>query len=418
MRLRLYHLTWVAVFTAMLDYRFFANVPGAPSITLLQLTTLVLLFALGALAATKPAAVRHTGVLVSEGRWVLMYFLWAGIAALSGMLHSDYQSAAHLEALLPALLLFVSVILSVHSRADLHGLLTAYKIGMMIELFLGASQALIGAPRLVPLNEGAQWKTDLTGAYVANPEQLPTGLFTHPNGYALFFIPFVLLLIAELLYQPRRNAGQRLVNIGLLLGLGLVLWRDYTKGAYAWMALGMILILLPPVLFRFRLSLGWLILLGGIIGLTVLGLQEGGTMLSRYGLWQGAFAALENPMVLLLGNGNNAMLEQSSLFSNMSYPSAHNTFLDQAIVFGLPALVFYSVIVIKSIRDAASLPAVLPAGERGIAIFLHAGLVALLGGFFFEPGLFGTMLQSQFFLLAAFTVVLYRVTPSHAGKIT
>ena len=418
MQLRLYHLTWFAVFTATLDYRFFTDTPGIPSVSFLHIEGIVLLFALVVLSGTKPAFARKNGVLMREGRWVLMYFLWACVASLWGILHSNYQSAAQYEDLLPSLFLFVAVILSVKSKADLQGLITAYKIGMVIELFFGASQALFGAPRPVPLNEGAQWKTDLTGAFVTNPEFLPTGLFTHPNGYALFCIPFVLLIVAEVRYQPHRNVGQLLMNIGLLLVLVLVLSKDYTKGAYAWIALGMIMIFLPAGLFRFRHILGWLILLGGIIGLTVLGLQEVDTMQSRYGLWQAAFATLENPMVLAFGNGNNAMLQQSLRFSNMYYPSSHNTFLDQAIVFGLPALLLYGAILIKSIRVAASLPGMLPVGERGTAIFLHAGIVALLGGFFFEPGMGGTMLQAQFFLLAAFTVVLHRGRHSHKGKLT
>jgi len=416
MRLRLYHLTWMAVLVAMLDYRFFAKAPGVPSITLLQLVSLMLLFALGMQAITK-RRVRRVEILVHEGRWVVMYFLWAGIAALWGILHSNYQSAAYLEDLLPSLVLFVLVILSVHSRSDLYGLLTAYKIGMSIELLIGASQVLSGEPRFVPLNEGSQWKTDLLGTIVAAPERLPTGLFTHPNGYALFLIPFAFMLITGIIYQPRLNAGRRLVNMGLLLLMGLVLWRAYSKGAYAWILLGMVLVMLPSALPRFRLSLGWLILLGGIIGLTVFSLQEGiGTMLSRYGLWQAAFAVFKNPLVLMLGNGNDAMLIQSTQFSNMYYPSSHNTFLDQVIVFGLPALLIYGVIAINAIRDSARISTSLRPEERGIGIFLNAGLVALLGSFFFEPALFGTMLQAQFFLLAAFTIVLHRVTHRAVGK--
>ena len=409
-RSRLYCLTWVAIFAAMLDYRFFANVPGAPSITILQLTSLVSLLVLVVLAATKPAALKGTWVIAREGRWVLMYFFWVGVAALWGVLQSNYESAAHAEDLLPGLVLFVLVILSVHSRGDLQGLLTAYKMGMVIEVVLGACQAVFGAPRPVPLAEVAQWKTDLSGAVLAVPEKLPAGLLMHPNGYALFLIPFALLLTAGLFYQQRRNVGRRLANACLLLCLYLVLWRDYTKGAYAWMALGSALVLLPPAFSRARTAFGWFILFGGVVSLSVLSLSAGiGTVLSRFGLWRAALVVLGDPLVFALGNGSNAMLEESMVYSNMYYPSSHNTFLDQAIVFGAPALLFYGAVAVRSIRTAARLPTLLPPNERGVAIFLHAGFVVLLGGFFFEPALFGTMVQAEFFLLAGFTVVLCRL---------
>lgn len=417
--MRFYHLTWIAVLASTLDYRFFADNPGMMSVSLFQVVTMASIFSYGAIAATRPAAMQHTGVLLREGRWTLLCFLSAGLAATWGMLHAEYQSAIVLRDLLPSLLLFVLVIQSVQSRADLYGLLAAYKLGMIIEVAIGVSQSFFGAPRIVSLNEATLVKTDLTGAFVGDPELLPAGLFSHPNALALILIPFVLLLLADLYHQPRRKVGRWLAGIFLLAVLGFVFWRCYSKGAYAWVLIGTVLVLLPPMLFRFRFGLAWLMLFVGIVGLTAFSIQaEIGTVVSRYQLWQAAYAALHDPMVLLLGNGDSAMLVQSSLFSNMTYPSSHNTFVDLVIVFGLPAFLFYCMTAFKSIRDAARLTTQLHARDRSVAVFLHAGLVSFLGACFFEPGLFGTMFQAQFFLLAAFTVALSQITSSDVANIS
>ena len=243
---------------------------------------------------------------------------------------------------------------------------------------------------------------------------MPAGLFTHPNGYALFLIPAFLLLVALIMYN--KNYLWRLTSVGLLSLLTFVAWKAQVKGMMIWVSFGVLLLLVPPKLEKSRIGGGFIVLFAGIISIIIITLWyfggEGasGTMQTRYGLWVGALTLFStDPAVIMLGGGEKGMTILSGVYSNMmDYPSSHNTYLDQIIIFGLPALLIYIAIGIKAMRMSACSVNMTPRAERATPLFVHAALVALLGAFFFEPALGGTMLQAQFFLLCAMAVAIRR----------
>lgn len=413
MRLRLYHLTLLLVFMATLDYRFFANVAGVPSVTIFEMTAVTLLMLLGVMMLVRPSVIMPVLLVIKGERLVLYYLVWAGFSSTIWFINGDDASAAHLKDILPAVILFYMVATYVRSEREIHTLLKIYLIGISFHLLLGLSQIVFGGPRPLALNEGSVWKTDVYGE-VLDATFIPAGLFTHPNGYALFLIPAFLLLVALIMYK--KNYFWKLASVCLLILLAFVAWEAQVKGMFIWISFGTLLLLLPQKYAKLRIWAGFVVLLGGIVSIIVFTLwyfgSDGtlGTMQTRYDLWEGALTLLSSDTTLImLGGGVRGMTMLSGVYSNMEeYPSSHNTFLDQIIVFGLPALLIYANIGIKAMRISAYSARISPKAERTTPLFLHAALVALLGAFFFEPALGGTMLQAQFFLLCAMSVVIHR----------
>ncbi len=404
MHLRLYHLTLLVVVAATVDYRFFADVPGLPSITLLEIAALVAVILSTALLRGRPGIRQRAYRVVRSNQMVFGYLGWITLAALVNLAWSSVP-AATLKDLLAGFILFLLVAVSVRGANEARGVLAIYLLGAMVQVVLASAQVMFGGPRPVPVAEVAAYKQDVLGGGVLDVETVVTGLFMHPNGLALFILPAALLILAQVSYGhvslPKR------LGLVFMLALSLfALWHTQAKGAFAWLVIGVMVLSLPNAMAPWRAPAGWTGLLGGIVVIILASMwlyQEMGqlgTVVSRIQLIAAALAVLEdNMLVLTIGGGSDHMYAYSNVFSNMEYASSHNTYLDQALLFGLPGLLFYLGILLSALRRVAAAPQQPFDGRwQMIRRFLHAALIALLGAFFFEPGLFGSHLQAIFFL--------------------
>ena len=165
MRLRFYHLTLLLVFAATLDYRFFANVAGVPSVTILEIVAAILLMLLVILVFVRPSVVMPLFFVIKEERLVLYYLGWMVLVASVALINGDDTSAAYLKDILPGVVLFYMVATYIRSEREIHTLLKIYLTGISVHLLLGLSQIIFGGPRPLALNEGTVWKTDVYGKF-------------------------------------------------------------------------------------------------------------------------------------------------------------------------------------------------------------------------------------------------------------
>ena len=98
----------------------------------------------------------------------------------------------------------------------------------------------------------------------------------------------------------------------------------------------------------------------------------------------------------------------NSSFSLFAYPidHAHNGFLNQAINYGVPAMIFFLIIVLSNLRKLAH--GVGREGRNIIICFLFALHVAFFGEYFFEPAQQGVSLQAMTFAIFALTTTVLR----------
>jgi hypothetical protein len=217
-----------------------------------------------------------------------------------------------------------------------------------------------------------------------------------------------------------RLFGDKYFNKLLILSLPIsfyCLYHTYSKGAFVWLAFGILMLFIPHRLDRYRLVLSVTSLFSVIISIlifSVIKFQQDptsfGTILTRIWLWQAAVSVIFNDyFVLFWGNGFAPMLELSKVFSNIDYPNAHNILLNQVIFFGFPSLflfmwVFFTALVklSKHIRYSSGL-------VNYLGIFIFSVLLSLFGEYFFEPANEGVVLQAQYFFFIALALKITSV---------
>jgi hypothetical protein len=359
--------------------------------------------ALIVLEAVRRAAVAdRVRVLYRSNRMVFWYFGWAGAAAVVGLTRSA-DSLKAFKDLIPPMVLYTLVGLTVSNPRRLHVVIWAALPGLLCHIALAASQALIGAPYVTAVSESLEWKMDIGGEFLEN---FPVGLFAHPNGLALFLIPRTLFLVALL---GSASARARFSILALLLVDGWVLWQAQVKGAYAFIAMGFLLLFVPRTWERrrFILSLVLPVLsIAMILWFTVF--TEGaayGTLITRMELWVGGVQLVAaDGFTQMFGNGYPLFGDYN--FSMLDYPNAHNAWLNQILSFGIPGLALYLASFATALRILARKIVGLENPLRAIASAAVASLAALLGESFFEPSDRGEVFPSQVFLLFALAVVI------------
>ena len=192
-----------------------------------------------------------------------------------------------------------------------------------------------------------------------------------------------------------------------LLALVLVvLERTYAKGAYAWIAMGACFVILPRRFDRHRVWLAVATSIVGIAALTWVSLDaflEGdpglGTIVSRIELWIATLDILGSDGFVAVFGGGGAQLSGRTI--TFEYTNAHNAWLDQALTYGVPALLFYLGAYLAAFRSLTRRIRSEPHPARTLAVATFAALVAILGESFFEPTNHGILFQAQLFLLFA-----------------
>ncbi|OHD76101.1 MAG: hypothetical protein A2V99_03550 [Spirochaetes bacterium RBG_16_67_19] len=413
-------ITLMIVFGLTLDYRFFSGIPGLPSLTVVELLSYAALSLLIGKFALEPEALGRRAVVLYRGNEAaIWYFIWTGLASLTSLTRSA-DALRYYKDLAPSLIVYVLVSVCIVNRNAIKGLVAAILSGTALNLGLGISQVLLGVPRIVELAGTGGHKLDFSGRLAGL--NISTGFFLHPNGYAIFLLPMAILLVGLLLQRNGAKPTLKSLFALMLLLTGANLAGTYAKGVIAWVLIGIGILIIVKRLGRARTIVGLIIVFVGILGITLYGIGAlgggpYGTMVARYQLWKtGIRAIVTDPFILFLGNGFAQMMELSAHYSNFPYPNAHNTYINQAIYFGFPALLLYLSLAGKALKSFSKLMRG-PEGSQGNAArILFAVEIALLGVYFFEPANEGVVLQAQFFTLLALAKALGRVVEAEVER--
>ena len=355
--------------------------------------------------------------LILKATWnanpfVCLYFGWALGAAVIGLSESIFV----FRNLFPAFVLFAYLSFSIRKPADLGWLLFVFLLAALPNLLLGLSQYLFGRPFPVRMNVASAVKMDMDGTFV---KTLITGFFNHPNGISIFLVPVFLVAFGVVFSRLTKSIWRLLFSFGIMLVAAILLYVARSKGAWGWCLVGIGVLLAPSWLLSIRRA--WIahisVVIIGIIGMTLGSLMLGGafrTMQTRIDLWRTVLHVLnDSTFVALFGNGQEAVWYLSMRLSNLQYANAHNVFLNQAVYFGIPAMLFYIGIFVWGIRNAQI--AFSKADDPNIRLVARislAVLMAVAGQYFFEPASESSGLASEFLLFVGLAAGASRLAVS------
>jgi O-antigen ligase len=345
---------------------------------------------------------RVNPVVVAYAGWTVFAGL-IGLARSSDVLKIDHD-------LIPAFVLYVLIGLTIDRPSRLRALVTACLLGLACHLVLAIIQARFGGPFLTPTSPGMDAKLDVSGELVTTNV---VGLFPHPNGLAMFLLTPALFGLALL----PRVTGSRRVVLAIVVGLVLImLQQTQGKGAFAFLAVGVALLLVPRRLDRARPLLAAvlpLIAIVTILWFSVTQFLDGqpvyGTLITRLALWNHAIEIIVTDWITQIF-GNGYPLYGVAVVGSFEYPNAHNAWLNHVLSFGLPGLALYLGCFVMGIRLACRKLAGQRGARRAALLACPAALAALFGEYFFEPADRGEIYTGQMFLILALVAVLPRAT--------
>ncbi|MEO8843493.1 MAG: O-antigen ligase family protein [Kofleriaceae bacterium] len=350
---------------------------------------------------------RQLSELYRSNRVVYWYMGWTLFTAVVGLVRST-DVAQNVKDLVPAFVLYSLVGLTVDRRSRLRALLIATGLGLGCNAILGIMQGTLGGPYVTATSPGLEGKLDLSGNLLAHA---PVGLLAHPNGLAILLLPAALFLIALL----RTKSEWRTPLVSALLVVGFVFVLAQVKGAFAFLAVGVLLVFLPRRWERARLSLGLILPAVAIVAImwfTITRFLEGedafGTLVTRLELWNRALEIIQTDRFTQVF-GNAYPIFGVTSVGSFDYPNAHNAWLNHVLSFGLPGLALYLGCFIAGMRlSCRELRCEGPLRAAFVACF--ASLAAMVGESFFEPTDRGEIFSSQMMLVLALVVVLPRAT--------
>ena len=411
-------LAWVCLFILFMgiDVRLKDIGLGGSSVNLIlifSLAALTMLFADTVVYSRQPALM--VAAAWNFNPFVVVYFSWALIASLIGSVQSAL-SIFILTNLLPGLVFFGFFSFGVRKQEQLPLLLFVFLVAALPNVVLGFSQYFFGGPFPVKLNLAASVKMDVDGTFL---KVLVSGLFNHPNGLSIFLLPVFLASFGMAFSKIHRLFRVNVFAFLLCIVTAGLLYVAHAKGVWAWAVLGSIIILLPRKLLAYRGA--WiihsLVVVAGIVGLILASIYMGGafsTMITRIQLWESVLHVLGNSwFVSLVGSGQILVWDESARLADTQYSNAHNVFLNQAVYFGIPALVAYAGIFIWSIRNShlALTISDSPLIHRVAKICLGV-LMAMAGEYFFEPAAESSGLIVELFFFAGMAAMA-----AHLGRV-
>jgi hypothetical protein len=394
-----YHLTLIATLLSVAEVRL-RLLPWLPSSSLYELIVIPTILAMITEMVVRPRLAARLGIY-RQNRPLVWYVGYAGFASVVGLVRSS-DSLQAFHDLFPAFALYALVLVTVDSRARLIGLLATSLAGAIPALGLALLQHATGGFYLIAPSESTEGKLDLVGEATLNA---PTGLLTHPNSLAHYLLPIVIFLAMG----AWRGFGKApRPSLGLVLAAALlVLDSTNAKGVYAWLAAGLVFLALPRPFERWRL---WIALIAPLVGIILLislslhfflqGDTKYVTVIDRLELWFSAIDIIRSDsFVSVLGSGGPQLHSMRSV--GFEYANAHNTWISQALTYGVPALAFYLAAFGNAFRSLAQRISSGRGPTRAIALATMASLMALVGENFFEPADRGSTVQAHLFLLFA-----------------
>ncbi|MDP3668077.1 MAG: hypothetical protein Q8R69_00075 [Telluria sp.] len=361
--------------------------PASNPLEVLMLIAFALLVADAVIFTRQPARILESAW--QTNRFVALYFGWAFLAGFVGIYQLAPLSFFTFRNLAPAFVAYAFLTFSVRKPGDLRFILLVFLVAAGPNLLLGLSQYLFEGPFPVRMNAATAVKMDIDGTLVRSAV---AGLYNHPNGLSIFLVPVLLTAFGLVFSRATKNGLTSFFAFGVLLVTAVLLYLTKAKGAWAWSLFGMLVLMAPRRLLAFRRA--WIVhialVCAGIASLTAGSLIMGGafnTMLTRIELWQSAMLAITGDLFsFVFGSSQEAVWRLSLRLSSLQYTNAHNVFLNQAVYFGVPALIFYVGTFVWALRSAqlafarASDPQVAQAARISMAV-----LMAIAGQYFFEP---------------------------------
>lgn len=336
------------------------------------------------------------------------------VALLAMGLEGTNATAGKVKNILPAFLLACLIVFTVRTDRRLQLLVWCMVGAAAVNAVAGLSQLVTGGPYVVAPSENNIWKEGLSGGLL---ERTANGLFETPNSLGVALIPGLVLGSRLVLSKgglsvllPRLVGGL----VCLLVAAGLV--ASANRGALIWAAVGILVAFAPG---RRK---GWLCVSAFVttnLVLVLAGLRSIethstslDTLVVRLRLWYAtAMTFLQHPSILLFGDGEEAVRYNAATLAGWPLPSAHNTWLDQIVFFGLAGLVGYLVVWAAAIAQALRARELAMTGRHAAMIDgLIGSLVAMAGIFVLEPRADGFFAVAQFATLCALaTTVAQRV---------
>lgn len=310
----------------------------------------------------------------------------------------------------PAILAFFLVMAYVEKTGDIKKIYILFLFAALPNIGVALSQYLIGIPYIVPANLASSVKMDVDGGFV---KIVVVGLFNHPNGLSIFLLPIAIISLGLFLYERNISFLWRLFYIVLFLLSAIVLYMTRAKGAWAWGVIGIAFMCLPLRLIKrnyFWIAAVSVVCLF-VLAITQVSLLIGGalnTMVTRIALWGAAIDGVSGSLFsVVFGSAQRDVWFASARVSDLQYSSSHNVYIDQAVIFGVPAAVFYFVAIVYAFRNVNLAARAIHGKGDAMALKILLGVLAGLSGhYFFEPAAESSGLAAVMAIALSLTGVL------------
>jgi len=393
-----------------LDHRLLAGQAGAVSVSLAEALSYVILTLLMLAFVVAPRTKRHafSAALRASNVFIVLYFGWLFIAGLLNVVAFAKTDGLHdLKDAMPGFILYWAMLAVVDRRARLRAAHVAVLVTLATMSTLGIVQATFGGPYLNPIDEKAFLKTTLAGtAPVGNPVVATLG---HPNAFALFLAPLLVLTVGFLAYYRKvaMKAAVRVLAYGLLLLSFSTLFLTQAKAPIAWCVLGtvlMIVVVRSRLAFSVWRSLGiTAVAVAAVVGAVALLVVAGqqipesapiGTVVTRLILNYQVLDWIPSNHVGLVFGG---VVKDFEAYSGLDL-GVHNEYVSQLLRYGLPGAVLFIGLMARAISIQA---------RPGWLYSLPLITLALI---YMLESASGSQLQTVLFLLAGFADCHSRVT--------
>ncbi len=355
---------------------------------------------------------------------IFLYLLWILFASLSALLfrqHPDVLQQA--KNIVPCLPLACFILIRVRRQPGMVAkLANFYVLYCIADCALALIQFRQGGPYLRPTFEGNDYKLDFNGNTVSN---LVLGTSGTPNELAVVVLPGLMFSAVKLVYEVRAVRLPRVRTLACFVLTAIPFFLSESRGALIWFVFGLIF-----TAVRTRRSQSFaikLVLVSIVIAASVAyGLRASSgdpsienTVLARYLLWKTSLDAMMSDVyIAVLGDGIDYVKFWSLHVAGWQFEDAHNGWIDQALFFGIPALLIYLLIWQRffAIVDAA---ANLPAISERITVLLDSirgAVLSYMGLYFFEPVAHAVFPVSQLFLLMSCGVGLSSLLASNGMR--
>lgn len=316
-------------------------------------------------------------------RWFGLYFLWCSVAWLANLNSRAFLTAQDYLYLLPVLLAFVAALAIEPSERTWRWLAGAWGAGALVQGGLALLQWYAGWPYFGEVSHAELDKFDLFGE--RSGTSVVVGFLLHPNALAECLLPLFVGVGTFVAGAPRAALSGRLRAALALFAAGAVglLILSSAKGALVSAAVGLGvgvgLLAVKPARKGWVLAALWLVIVGGIIGvslyvLEVFDVASLATILSRVDLYTTAGMLIaDHPALALIGGAGNWWDYYVAMYSSYDHNNTHTVFANQVLMYGVVGLSF----LLLGIGTAVG-AALRAMGQGGARAAVLAGCVATL----------------------------------------